>query len=83
MGTAILASAFLVLEWGALVIYDGIKNFLAHAQRGEVAGREESGHLTKLTFKNTNTLYFIIKFTDIMIYILIYLCIILFYPKTI
>ena len=34
MGTAILASAFLVLELGALVIYDGIKNFLTHAQRG-------------------------------------------------
>ena len=50
---------------------------------GEVAGRGESGHLTKLTFKNTNTLYFLTKFTDIMIYILIYLCIILFYLKTI
>ena len=80
MGVAILASVFLVLELGALVIYDEIKNFLAHAQRGEVAGRGKSGHLTKLTLKNTNTLYFLIKFTVIMIYILIYLCIILFYP---
>ena len=29
------ASAFMVLELGALVIYDGIKNFLAHVRRGE------------------------------------------------
>ena len=36
MGVAILASAFLVLELGALVIYEGIKN---HTQRGEVARR--------------------------------------------
>ena len=63
MGTAILASAFLVLELGALVIYDRIKNFLTHAQRwGEVARMGESGHLTKLTLKNTNTLYFFKKF---------------------
>ena len=34
MIAAILASAFLGLELGALVIYDGIKNFLTHARRG-------------------------------------------------
>ena len=34
MGMVILASAFLVLELGALVIYDGIKNFLTHVWRG-------------------------------------------------
>ena len=51
--------------------------------KGKWPGGGESGHLTKLALKNTNTLYFLIKFTDIMIYILIYLCIILFYPKTI
>ena len=34
MGAAILASAFLVLELGALVVYDGIKNFLMHVWRG-------------------------------------------------
>ena len=39
MRKANLASAFLVLELGALVIYDGIKNFLTHVQRGgEVPG---------------------------------------------
>ena len=34
MGPANLASAFLVLELGALVIYDGSKNFLMHVWRG-------------------------------------------------
>ena len=34
MGMAILASAFLVLKFGALVIYEGIKNFLTHVWRG-------------------------------------------------
>ena len=34
MGMAILASAFMVLELGALVIYDGIKNFLTHVWGG-------------------------------------------------
>ena len=38
---AILASVFMVLELGALVIYDGIKNFLTHVQRGEWAGMGE------------------------------------------
>ena len=34
MGVAILPSAFLVLELGALVIYNGIKKFLTHVRRG-------------------------------------------------
>ena len=53
MGATILASAFMVLELGALVIYDGIKNFLTHVQGG---GR--MSHFTKITLKNSNTLYF-------------------------
>ena len=52
MGVAILASAFFVLELGALVIYDGIKKFSnSCSEWGEVAGRGESGHLTKLSLK--------------------------------
>ena len=55
MGMVILASAFLVLELGALVIYDGIKNFLMQVQRGKSGREGGSGHFTKLTLKNTNT----------------------------
>ena len=40
MGMAILASAFLVLELGALVIYDRIKNFLMHVWGGGGSGWE-------------------------------------------
>ena len=40
MGTAILASAFMVLELGGLVIYDRIKNFPTHVQSG---GGDELG----------------------------------------
>ena len=53
MGMAILASAFLVLELGALVIYNGIKTCL---EGGEVAGRRGgTGYFTKVALKNTNT----------------------------
>ena len=45
MGAAILASASMVLEQGALVVYDGIKKFLTHVQRGQWAGRGEHGPL--------------------------------------
>ena len=45
--------------------------------------RGGSDHFTKLTLKNANTSYFLMKFTDIIIYTLIYLCIIPFYPETI
>ena len=40
MGTIILAFAFMVLELGALVIYDGIKNFLTDVWRGGQMGQE-------------------------------------------
>ena len=44
-GVAILASAFMVLEQGALVIYDGIKNFLTCLEWGnELGGGEELLH---------------------------------------
>ena len=46
MGTAILVLASMVLEVGALVIYDGIKKFLTHVQRGgERASMGENGPL--------------------------------------
>ena len=38
MGAAILASAFMDLELGALVIYDGIKNFLTCSGGNELGG---------------------------------------------
>ena len=53
MGATILVSTFLVLELGAIVIYDGIKIFLTHVWRGEVASRwggGGSGHFTKAKF---------------------------------
>ena len=46
-------------------------------------GQGGMGHFTLFKLKNSNTFYFVMKFIDIMIYILIHLCIILFYPKTI
>ena len=46
MGAVILASAFLVLELGALVIYNRIKNVLTHAQRG--GGWPGGGNLATL-----------------------------------
>ena len=41
MGAAILASAFMVLELAALVIYDGIKKFLTRVRRGNGPGGGE------------------------------------------
>ena len=83
MGTVISASASMVLELGALVIYDVIFKILTHVWRGDGPGGRRMDHFTKFMLKNNNTLYFIMKFIDIMIYVLIHLCIILFYPKTI
>ena len=67
MGAAILASAFMVLELGALVIYDRIKNFLTHVRSRGMSQEGGMNHFTKLTLKNSNTLYFVMKFIDIMI----------------
>ena len=57
----------MVLELAAFVIYNGIKKFLTHVQRGAMAWEGEMGHFTKCTLKNSNTLYFVMKFIDIMI----------------
>ena len=51
----------IITELGALVIYDRIKNFLTHVWTGGMS------HFTKLMLKNSNTLYFVMKFIDIMI----------------
>ena len=48
MGASILASAFLVLELATLVIYNGIKNFLTHAQRWGKWPGEGGGNLATL-----------------------------------
>ena len=63
----------MVLELGALVIYNRIKKFLTHVWGGNGPGGGGMGHFTKLTLKNSNNLYFVMKFIHIMIYILTYL----------
>ena len=65
-GVAILSSAFLVLGLGAIVHYNRIKHFLTHVWKGEnwLGG---IWSLYQSYIKNSNTLYFVMKFTDIMI----------------